>query len=432
MQLEECVDYFKGKPAYHRLFVAIKERYISLSRIGGKVTLSRLTEEEKQAFEGFFGKSFEVNKSAAIHILDFKKALETSRFHEISLEDLLQGYFEEPLITNSERVLTKRQEEERFFQGMVKRYKDTFSGKWLEEAYDRDLADYRYIKQKYNEHKEDMIYLLPLCMEAGNCLPVFHQEKIRFPVFATQISGNPHFFDEKTVPNRILMYITEYYYKMTGLKSIFNETYTKAAIEKRNEAFHGVGLIKDDISNYTLVYKINGKKRNGDIHQGMAGFAKEGEPVQVSLLSLSGLQSVSIDGNDIFVFENPMVFLELMEAGRPMVCTNGQPRLSTLVLLDLCVQSGYNLYYAGDFDVEGLLIAQNLKRRYPDHLFLWGYQKANYEKTVSDVKMSGMQYNKLKSVVIPELIEIKQLLNENQRAGYQETLIEDYRRKLLR
>ena len=46
------------------------------------------------------------------------------------------------------------------------------------------------------------------------------------------------------------------------------------------------------------------------------------------------------------------------------MCMNGQPRLTGLMLLDLLEKSGTTIYYSGDLDPEGILIAQKLADYY--------------------------------------------------------------------
>ena len=46
------------------------------------------------------------------------------------------------------------------------------------------------------------------------------------------------------------------------------------------------------------------------------------------------------------------------------MCMNGQPRRASILLLDLAAQAGIRICYAGDFDPEGLLIAQKVIQYY--------------------------------------------------------------------
>lgn len=55
------------------------------------------------------------------------------------------------------------------------------------------------------------------------------------------------------------------------------------------------------------------------------------------------------------------------------MCMNGQPRLAGLMVLELLAKSGTRVYYAGDLDPEGILIAQKLSRYYKRRISLLAY-----------------------------------------------------------
>ena len=85
-----------------------------------------------------------------------------------------------------------------------------------------------------------------------------------------------------------------------------------------------------------------------------------------------------------------------------------------------------SILYAGDFDPEGLLIAQRLKERYEDSLYLWKYEAEWYKKYLYGVRLSGSRIKKLDHVYRPELLEIKKWMQKEQKAAYQEAMIEIY------
>ena len=43
--LEECIQYFRQRPVYHKLFAKVRDKYRSLGHFGGAVQLSGLTPE---------------------------------------------------------------------------------------------------------------------------------------------------------------------------------------------------------------------------------------------------------------------------------------------------------------------------------------------------------------------------------------------------
>ena len=90
-------------------------------------------------------------------------------------------------------------------------------------------------------------------------------------------------------------------------------------------------------------------------------------------------------GQQVYVVENPAVFSVLIRKypERTVICGNGQLRLAVLVLMDK-FSCDTVFWYAGDFDPEGLLIAQKLKLRYGERLNLWMYKKrrAVYQESI--------------------------------------------------
>ena len=125
--------------------------------------------------------------------------------------------------------------------------------------------------------------------------------------------------------------------------------------------------------------------------------------------------------------ENPAVFSRLVEKypDRTILCGNGQPKFSVFVLLDKLVP-GSTIYYAGDFDPEGLQIAQNLKKRYTEHFILWKYEAEYYQKYKSEVQLDDRRIRKLDKIDLPELQEIKEAMRREKYAAYQEAMIEEY------
>lgn len=57
-------------------------------------------------------------------------------------------------------------------------------------------------------------------------------------------------------------------------------------------------------------------------------------------------------------------------------------------------------WYAGDFDPEGLLIAQRLKLRYKKQLELWKYHVDLYEKYLSEVELSDRRIKKCNGFIL--------------------------------
>ncbi|WLR52518.1 TIGR02679 domain-containing protein [Bacillus tianshenii] len=90
---QEAILFFRSEPGFEKLFIHMRKRYQSLGRIGGTVSLTQYTDEEKQALGAFFGKDFTYATKPSISLKGFATALENTRFSSIPFEELLSLFF---------------------------------------------------------------------------------------------------------------------------------------------------------------------------------------------------------------------------------------------------------------------------------------------------------------------------------------------------
>lgn len=108
------------------------------------------------------------------------------------------------------------------------------------------------------------------------------------------------------------------------------------------------------------------------------------------------------------------------------MCMNGQPRLSAVLFLDLLWESGVKVYYAGDFDPEGLLIAQKVKQYYKGEFFYWHMSPRDYQDARSGEEISAKRLKMLERIQDEELLETAGEIQKSRKAGYQENIWERY------
>lgn len=416
--MEACIVYFKARPVYQKLFTKMRKKFESLGHFGGKVTMSSLSDVEKEHLEGFFQRGFRYQKSVTISAEMMQNALDGSRFADLNWTDILNAYFDETLI--GKRVQEQQENEKRklFFRQFLQCDDMSETGKrWLKQVLETKDVGYQALIRAYKEDREELSVVLGTLLRSIDHLPVQSGNVELLPVFSARLTGNPHFFDEKTLAGRLLeLYLSDWFSdkKNSGI----------AAAEWKTHLLYRAGILRDDLSNYTLAYGIRGIKKDGTWHEGLAGFYKMREPVQCTLMTLGQLEGAT-GTSDVYVVENPAMFSVLMSRNpeKTFVCSNGQPRLATLVLLDFLSRKS-QLWYAGDFDPEGLIIAQNLKRRYGQRIRFWNYQKDVYYKVISDVDLDEVRLNKLNSVQDVELRKIADEMLDVKRAAYQEAMLD--------
>lgn len=428
-ELQKCIAYFKERTVYRKLFGKVREKYAGLGHLGGTVQLTGLDDEERRQLGGFFQRDYSEKKTITISYTAMEKALSGSRFDGLKWEEILRGYFGEELTVKKELKLAWQTEREHYFREILADAPQSPGSAWLEETLQTQGETYLFLVNQYKEDPERLRKILQHFLEAVPQLPLLKAsyEQVNpelLPVFAAVTTGDPHFFDAGMPGEQLLVAFLR-----TRLSNSIGKTAFRA--EEKAELFYKAGLLKDDLSNNTLAYGIYGWTKDGKTHDGIVGFALRREPVILTLLTLGSLARVCAqDEKNVYIVENPAVFSTLVRAwpNATVICGNGQIRLATLVLMDLFDEET-TFFYAGDFDPEGLLIAQRLKERYGERLKLWNYQRIYYEECHSNVAISEKRLKKLEKIHVKELQEIRDVLQQEKKAAYQEAMLKMYLRR---
>lgn len=423
-EINEAVEYFKKKPVYEKLFNEFKKKYESLGKIGGIAVLTGLSTGDKEDISGFLMKDFTSEEEVRVSAKLFEKALLKSRFSSLTTLDIITRYFGIKLRTNkekSEEDVGKRAE----YLAELTGYTDkAYIKEWLTGVFCTGADGAVVIARSYNADKNELKIILQKLIKAIPMLPYFQggKKKELLAVFAAQAAGNPHFFDDNTLAGNLLTAFLRDYFRF-GYEDDLSEA------ENRSNVLFKAGLIKDTLSNDVIAYGIRGRCVDGSLHQGMEGFLHQKEPVKLSLLTLANLEETFTNSVDrrVYIVENPAVFSILTSRfpEKAFICSYGQIRRAVFMLLDLFDKNTV-FSYAGDFDPEGLLIAERLKKRYGERLIFWKYEPDIYLKYMSEEKLTNQRIKKLDGVRDAALLKIAELMREEGRAAYQESMLEEY------
>ena len=423
-EINEAVEYFKKKPVYEKLFNEFKKKYESHGKIGGIAVLTGLSTGDKEDISSFLMKDFTSEEEVRVSAKLFEKALLKSRFSSLTTLDIITRYFGIKLRTNkekSEEDVGKRAE----YLAELTGYTDkAYIKEWLTGVFCTGADGAVVIARSYNADKNELKIILQKLIKAIPMLPYFQggKKKELLAVFAAQAAGNPHFFDDNTLAGNLLTAFLRDYFRF-GYEDDLSEA------ENRSNVLFKAGLIKDTLSNDVIAYGIRGRCVDGSLHQGMEGFLHQKEPVKLSLLTLANLEETFTNSVDrrVYIVENPAVFSILTSRfpEKAFICSYGQIRRAVFMLLDLFDKNTV-FSYAGDFDPEGLLIAERLKKRYGERLIFWKYETDIYLKYMSEEKLTKQRIKKLDGVRDAALLKIAELMREEGRAAYQESMLEEY------
>lgn len=422
--LNECVSYFKNNPGFKRVFEGMRKKYLSLGIVGGTLLLQRLNFQEKQALSGFLRKDYLHNTSAALKFSDFQKALDSTKFKGIRMEDVLKEYFKEELISNSQAQTLYEENRGRFFNTLAERFGSTPGGAWLQAALSQKEYAYKTLIQRYDSNRDSLLHEISVVCSALNRLPYLQNVKMCLPVFASSIAADPHALDDNTACGQLFLHALAYHMGCTKPKSASD----------RAELLYKAGILIDEVSNWVLCYGLTAYNRDGEIHPGWRGFFDLCEPLQATLLNLSSLLKVTAPSGRVYVVENPSVFSSILDKARglnkqacqpiSLVCTYGQVNLAGLVLLDLLAASCSEIWYSGDFDPEGIIIVDKLKSRYGNVLKLWRYSCDDYRSALSNRAANPSRLKQLEGVGSPQLVPLVQAIKSQGLCGYQEMILD--------
>ena len=423
-EINEAVEYFKKKPVYEKLFKEFKKKYESLGKVGGIAVLKGLSRDDKEDISSFLMKDFTSEEEVRVSAKLFEKALLKSRFSGLTTLDILTHYFGMKLRTNKEKSEEDEGKRAEYLEELVGYTDKAYIKEWLTGVFCGDADGAAVVTRSYNADKDELKVTLQKLIKAIPLLPYYKggKKKELLAVFAAQAAGNPHFFDDNTLAGNLLTAFLRDYFRF-GYEDDLSEA------ENRSNVLFKAGLIKDTLSNDVIAYGIRGRCVDGSLHQGLEGFLHQKEPVKLSLLTLVNLEETftnSLDGK-IYIVENPAVFSILISRfpERAFICSYGQIRRAVFMLLDLFDKNTV-FSYAGDFDPEGLLIAERLKKRYGDRLAFWKYEPELYIKYMSEEKLTNQRIKKLDGVRDNTLLKIAELMREEGRAAYQENMLEEY------
>ena len=423
-EINEAVEYFKKKPVYEKLFNEFKKKYESHGKIGGIAVLTGLSTGDKEDISGFLMKDFTSEEEVRVSAKLFEKALLKSRFSSLTTLDILTRYFGIKLRTNKEKSEENEGKRAEYLAELTEYTDKAYIKEWLTGVFCTGADGAVVIARSYNADKNELKIILQKLIKAIPMLPYFQggKKKELLAVFAAQAAGNPHFFDDNTLAGNLLTAFLRDYFRF-GYEDDLSEA------ENRSKVLFKAGLIKDTLSNDVIVFGIRGRCVDGSLHQGMEGFLHQKEPVKLSLLTLANLEETFTNSIDrrVYIVENPAVFSILTSRfpENAFICSYGQIRRAVFMLLDLFDKNTV-FSYAGDFDPEGLLIAERLKKRYGERLAFWKYEPEMYIKYMSEEKLTKQRIKKLDGVRDAALLKIAELMREEGRAAYQESMLEEY------
>lgn len=394
--------YLKEHKGLNRLMEYFKLKYISLGRYSGTVIIKNVSSDESYDLSNLFGKNIKIGDDFKTSFSQLEKKMSFSKYAGFEWDKLFYYYFDEKILSNKIQRYEDNLAKNNFFDSIINENSDKKNIKQIQEILNNpDL--YKLLNNKYKRNKNllrndlnNIILLLDNIPTMPTALSVY-----------SSLTGNPHYLDlNGHEVNLFLKFL-----------SLMQEVeYPKSTIDRIN-LLEQINVYIDPISNFVITYKLTGNSILNALND-------KNEIVNLNLSNILNLMdNIDTDKKNVYIFENPSILNTLKYLKVPMIITSGMPNISLYKTLDVLQKNGNKLYYNGDFDPEGLLIAQKLKDKY-SNLELFGYSEGNYLSSKSHKKVNLSRLSKLKHVNDNELLIIKNMLLKYKQAAYQENNIE--------
>ena len=225
------------------------------------------------------------------------------------------------------------------------------------------------------------------------------------------VSTDPHALDGKNPAGSLLLHALSFWQQVPWP--------TRA--RERLALLRRCGLMQDDISDFTVQRGLILTLTDGREHPAWAQFRQEGRFCLLTSSQLGELTAAASPTGRVYLLENQMLFSSLCRRSHlhhPLVCTSGQLKDASWQLLDLLAQTDCQFYYAGDFDPEGLSIADRLWKTYGDRVHFWHMSPQDYRQAISQKKIEGeSRLRQLEQIACPALRPTAQAVLKEKRAG---------------
>lgn len=388
------LEYFENK-ILKQLFDALKEKYYKTSKLSGTIKIIPKTKEEVTEIEKLIrnGKYLKQNEINVIKINDIRKGIAKTKFSSHSLEDILNHLYGNII---SKKTIRENITKENLikYNEFISKYKETSIIDILIKMPEKEIINY------INKNEE---LLNNVCLALLNIPDI----PTLLSVFSTDITKNPHYFDLETKSSNLLIKF---------LSQLNNEDVPKNRTQKIN-VLKNNNIVTDSYSNFVITYNLWGEDYLNIL-------SNKKEPVILNINNIINLTKVNSKNNKILILENPSAldYITKIDTNYGIIIGGGNPNAALYELLDKF--KNHVFLYHGDYDPEGLLIADKLKQKYTN-LELILYNEELFEKSKSDKKINPSRIKILDNVSSIQLQEITKMIKKTNTVGYQEKVISD-------
>lgn len=417
---KSAINYYKNSSAYRKMCKDLMMKYKRYGRLTGRISLKDYTDKQKIKIADFVGESVaDLGSKNDVSVAKIKSAHLDTKYGDYDLAYLAS---EVTGISLSVDSYGNQPSKEAIKETIRDEIRQLLSAVRPDVLY--EIMDKIYYENKYKEISLGDIYFLGNAIEkinqrAGQFDGVNFDNYIYLAVFAAEITSNPYEFDEGTVLGDWLFRILALTYgdKPAGM----------SYMEYRDRVFEHYGILLDDIFHFLSVNHMLARS-NGEVNSVWSASCRNQVSWKAPLKHILKMDLIYPElGDALILVENASVFyiLSAMFNSLPIVCFHGKLRKSIWTFMDKLSKDA-KVYYAGDFDPEGLKMADDLKQAYGDMIDLSLMRMKYYEGSKPRTKIKPANLDILDKIRDEKLKEVAEAIKDTKLVGHQYNLIEMY------
>ena len=301
------------------------------------------------------------------------------------------------------------------YEKLAALHEDGAARHWLDALKAKELHLYQrefYLREE----------LLGTVARALDMLPATCQ---RLPIFASQVTGNPHGLDFDQEAGRLFLQALAY---------LKGETVPREA-DERTSLLYEFNILRDDILNFATAYGLTAYDGQGQEISYWRSAAENLSPLNLPFREIIRAHRICPlqDSSPVYIVENSGVFSALLDSLQrrgqktPLLALHGQLKAASWALLDKLAESGAFFLYSGDCDPEGLGIANRLLQKY-QNARLWHMSGEEYRAASQPLPEERLK--KLPEKLHPQLQPVAKAMQENKKVLDQENLLQEMEKDL--
>lgn len=207
-QVRECAEYFRARPGYHRILIALRQKYERFGRAAGTVQLPDASDAECEAARLLFGRPF--SSPVRFQASQFETALQQTRFQGTYLKEVLEAYFGVEIKTSREVQETRNRCLASILDQVAKNARGETSAQWVHALKERQGGGYSLLRREAAKDPESTRTDLLRACQSMDWLDLQSKEPIRLAVLSAAATSDPHALDSGTRCGKLFLHLLSF------------------------------------------------------------------------------------------------------------------------------------------------------------------------------------------------------------------------------